>query len=485
MKTIFMLAVAAMLMLPGCSRIKTVPEISANLSDIDMMDLTGEGLMKTLVKQDAKLVMIKSTGEVLRWDTGNKMVDSLYNLNRQVHPDVFHQGNFLVVRELGESTGVHVVFDLSRMKEAAVVDEPGIRRVLAVDKEWLLFLSSDNRLVARDYRSNSAAAPHTSALPKDETVFNCHWRGDIALIIASHHLYRYTKSSGVFESLALKNEAVSGFLQVGDAIYYGSAQRELVKYSLRSRKVQWRFQLADRLKTTPLRLGPYIVIVPADNNIYFFTKNGSIYWWQKLDSTFFMPPYAMKDNAVVFLWNQKVKFFDYRKKQVTTYPLDRRPATNPVEVDGYVYVVSTNADEDSRDETLPALRRLSRLGNHYGLEVKTDPEYIKPVGRSVKFTLKPINLVKPHYRVKIVLTSHRSGDTGSSIVFEKEIGIRDKPNFVWVPPEAREYRLMIEIDAENKKGVEVVEAFNTIDVDQMLWKYYYDVQSAGDGPAVK
>lgn len=481
MKTILLLAIAVMLMLPGCGKVKTVPEISDNLSDIDMMDLTGEGLTRALAKHGSKLVMIKSSGEVFRWDSENKMVDSLYNLNREITPDVFQQGDFLVARQQGADSGVHVIFDVGLMKEAAVIDDPGIRKVLGVDRDRLLFRSADNRLAALDYRSGNSPAPVAAALPKDETLFNCQWQGDQALILASHHLYRYSKSSGVFESLTLKTEAASGFLLVGDAIYYGSAQRELVKYSLRARKIRWRFKLADHLETAPVKVGPYIVVVPGDNNVYFFNKNGSIYWWQQLNSTMFMPPYAMTDNVVVFLWNQKVKLFDYKKKKVTTYPLERKPTTAPVQIGGYLYVVSTEDDDDRRDDELPALRRLSRLGNHYGLEIKTDPNYIKPMGRSVKFTLIPINMVEPRYRVKIVVASPADGDTGDGVVFEKQIGVKDKPNFVWVPPQAREYRLMIEIDAQNKKGVVVEETFNTIDVDQMLWKYYYDVQTAGDG----
>jgi hypothetical protein len=452
---------------PSCARLKVIPEISPSLSDIDTLDLTGKDILKSIVQGDQGLVLFTSRGEIFCWDPGQKIVNFLYNLNREVLPGVFHQGNLLA---LEHQRSRYTIFDLERMKEHALLENPGIKQIVGLNHERVVFLSTAGELTLLAYRAN---APRQSVkLEENEIVYNGCWQGDKIIVLSSLHLYVFNGNGGAPETVKLKHQAVSGFLLDGNSIYYGSGRRELVRFSLRSRKSQWAFKLGDAVEIKPQKLGPYIFVIPADNNIYFFNKNGTLYWWRQLQSSVKFPPVTMKENAAVFLWDEKVKFFNYKKKQVTTYPLGRPVKTNPLHIDGYIYIVSEDKVPGD-EEAGPAYRRISKIGNHYGVEVKSVPQYIKPLGKSVRFDLKAVNLIDPTYKIKI--TGNLAGT--EDIVFEKQISLKEKPSFVWVPRRPIEYRLLIEIQSLNKKGLTVEETFEAIDVDRMVKAYYYNVQT--------
>jgi hypothetical protein len=461
---------------PVCGRQLTViPEISYSLSNIDVLDLTGKQIVDTIIKQDPGVVLVASNGEISRWNTEEHMKDFLYNLNRSVFPEAFHQDNYLVLREQdpkpGAGTYTYIIFDLSTMKEYAALESAEIKKILGLNRACVLYLSNANEIIARDYQSGTSLSK--LKLGKMETVYNGEWKGNTLLILTRTHLYTYDQPRNTMERIKLKHKAASPFLLDGRWIYYGSELRELVKFSLSSRKSLWRFKTGDVLTVQPQKIGPYIAIVPQDNNMYFFNKNGSLYWWKKLDSTLRRTPMAMKENVVVFLWDHSVKFLNYKKKEAIAYPLNRLPVTNPVRIGEYIYVVSEEEITGGKEEGKITFRRLSKIGNHYGVEVKTDPQYVKPLGKSIRFDLQPINLVKPGYSIKIMKTG--AGD--NPVVFEKQIPVDDKPSFVWVPSKPGGYRLVIDIQAENKKGLTVEQTFEAIDVEQIVRNYYYEIQT--------
>jgi hypothetical protein len=465
--------------MPYCGgKLRVIPEITPSLSDIDVLDLTGKQVTKTIIKKDAGVVFVTTKGEIFHWHAEKGMKDFLYNLNRDILPDVFHQGDYLVLKERAPGSGptaamTYVIFDLKGMKESAVLESDKIKKILGLNRSCLVYLSFANELSALDYRANKPLT--AKKLRKRETVYNSEWKENRIFVLAANHLYIYDQVRNSLETIKLEHKAVSDFLLDGNWMYYGSKQRELVQFSISARKSRWRFKIGDVLKMKPAKVGPYIAVVPGDNNIYFFNKNGTLYWWQKLDSTIFLPPEPMKDNVVVFLWDNNVKFLNYKKKRVTTYPLNRPVITNPVRIDDYIYIVSEDEVIEREESQEPRYRRLSKIGNHYGVEIKTDPKQVKPLGKSIRFDLEPVNLVEPGYKVKIIKTQWEN-QTGP-VVFEKQISANDIPSFIWRPEEAVEYRLIIEIEAKNKKGIMVEQTFKPVDVEKILKDYYYDIQT--------
>jgi len=157
--------------------------------------------------------------------------------------------------------------------------------------------------------------------------------------------------------------------------------------------------------------------------------------------------------------------------------LNRIVKSNPVCIDDYIYVVTEDKVSEGREEDEgPYPLHLSKVGNHYGVEIFTDPKYVKPLGKSVRFNLKPINLVEPQLKIKIV----KNQPGNETPVFDKIFSKNDKLNFIWIPTEAVEYRLIIEVAAENKTGLTVEEIFTPVDVQEILRNHYYQVHTQSD-----
>jgi hypothetical protein len=458
----------------GIAKVKIIPEITPNLSEIHVMDLTGKNLAKTLAVTDSQLVFTDLEGQLFRWDTTNKMVNSLNSLTSNIDPGVFSQSDYLILKSL--KTGQYSIFQLDELKEIATLDDINIQRVIGLDHELLVYLFNKEMHI---YNYRSRRLLKTLRIGKREAyqAYNSEFRDNNLFLFSTRYLYIYDRTRDVVERIELVRPATSGFLLDGNVIYYGSEQRELVQFSLNSRKTSWALKLADVLKVTPKKIGEYVAIIPEDNNIYFFNKNGTLYWWEKLNSTWLLEPVVMKENVVVFLWDKNIKFFNYKKKKVTTYPLNRKVKTNPVYSDDYIYVVTEdNVSEGREEDEGPYPSHLSKIGNHYGVEIFTEPKYVKPKGKSVRFNLRAINLVKPHFKIKIV--KNRPGN--ETPLFDKIISPNDKLNFVWIPPEAVEYRLLIEVESENKTGLNVEETFTPVDVQEILRDHFYQLHTRSD-----
>jgi hypothetical protein len=458
----------------GCSKLKVIPEITPNLSEIHVMDLTGKNLSKTLAVTNSQLVFTTLDGQLIRWDPANKIVNSLSNLTSDIDPEAFSQNDYLILKQIKPAK--YSIFQLNELKEIAALDHINIQRVLGLDHEIVVYLVN-KEIHIYNYRSQRLLKTLKIGKKKAYQVYNSEFRDNNLFILSTRYLYIYDRTRDVVERIELKRLATSGFLLDGNVIYYGSDRRELVKFSLKSRKIHWALKMAEVLRTKPGKIGQYIAVIPGDNNIYFFNKNGTLYWWAKLNSTRFLAPVVMKENVVVFLWDKKIKFFNYKKKQVTTYPLNRKVKTNPVCIDDYIYVVTEDIESEGREEDEgPYPSQLSKIGNHYGVEIFTAPKDVKPMGKSIRFNLKLINLVEPQLKIKII--KNQPGNTVP--VFDKTLSADDKPTFVWIPAEAVEYRLIIEVEAENKTGLTFEETFTAVDVQEILRNYYYQLHTRSD-----
>jgi len=472
-----LILMALIFMLSACSGVRVIPEVSYSLSDEDVLDLTYKKIAKKIIKNKSEFVFITLMGEIFRWNPGEKIVDFLYNLNTTIDPEVFNQGNYVVLKKF--ESGAYMIFDLNEMKETGLLENIKIEKIVAVDREHIVYLANTNELTFFNYRSKT---PLKTLELDDKRVYNSAFKDNKILILSGSSLIIYSKGGNSVRILKLKHKAGSGFLLDGRWIYYGSDKRELIKFSTTSGKTRWRFKIARTLKITPLKIGPYISVIPGDNNIYFFNKNGTLYWWEKLDSALLLPPESMKENIVVLLWNKKIKFFNYKKKRVITYPLNRVVKSNPVNIGEYIYLVlQDDISEKSEEDGKPPYTRLSKLGNHYGVNIKTDPEYIKPMGKSVTFYINSINLIDPQYKIKIFNNSRQHGDgENGPVVFDKIITKKDKPYFIWIPKEAVEYRIVVDVNAVNKRNLKLEETFRAVDIDKILQNYYYQLQTQYD-----
>ncbi len=472
---LLVLAMAAAFFIASCSgRVKVIPEVSNALFDDVLGDpLKDANTTGTIIAKDSNLVVFTPEGKIHRFNLEKKMRDFFIDLTTPIESEIIHQNDFVVLKEKNSTN--FIFFDLRRMKIFEMPGKITADKIISMDAEneiigyvagpHLVFMHYStgkilSEAVVNSDTSDSGLVFYNSA----DTIVD-----DVpkTLILTSHNLFIFDKRRKTIETVKLEPKASSGFLADGGAIYYGSVNRELIKFSLASRKAQWRFKLANQLKIEPRKAGPYIVITPEDHNIYFFNKRGTLYWWEKLDSTRLLPPVVMKENVAVFLWNKSVKFLNYKNKTTFSYSFDKTVFSGALHIGEYLYILAETGNED---QGLP-LKAITKIGNNFGVVIQTDPQNIIPLGRSIKFNLEKFNLVKPELKVKILNTEDEN-------VFAKTIAYKDDPSFVWIPDRAMGYKLVVEINAENKKGLIIEHPFKVIDVEKLLSQYYYRLQKS-------
>jgi hypothetical protein len=450
-----------MLVISCGKRVQVIPEISNSLRDEVVLDLREEdSVIPHMITYNSEIIFITLKGKIFRFNPKQKMVNFLYDLITEIDTPIFAQENILVLKKNNQDT--LILFDLQQMKVLKTVENIQTEKILGVNKDFICQVSK-NQLVF--YNHVSGKITETIDLGDTNEVLNSkasHYKGQI-LVLTTNNLFIFNGRQESLKSMELKYKACSGFLQKGKNIFYGSQSRHLVKLNIESNKIDWKFNLGDRLTVPPVAAESYVAVVPEDNNIYFFNKNGTLHWWTKLNSSRARGPIEMRENVGLFLWDNTFKFFNFKKKKVTTFLYPLPVYSDPIYINDYIFVISNSHQEDNLENDLKCI---TKIGNNYGVDVKIEPEKIIPVNKSIRFDLKEINLVKPKYNVKII------GPLGQSI-YEKVISKKDDTSFIWIPKKANTYRLKVEIDAQNKQGLISETPISVIDLDRILSWYYY------------
>ncbi|MCI0470892.1 MAG: hypothetical protein L0Y73_04480, partial [Candidatus Aminicenantes bacterium] len=359
----------------------------------------------------------------------------------------------------------YAIFNLDGMQLEKTIDNLNSERILAVDNEILVFKEKD-KVVFLDYKNGITRKE--LKIEEKEKLYNCEFQGNNLLLLSSLKLHSYDKNKNSIQTRQMKTGAASEFLLDGSYIYYGSGDRKLVKFSLRSGKAAWKFGLPALLKLKPQRVDRYIGITPEDNNIYFLNKRGSLRWWNSFDSTRLLPPAAMKNNVAVFLMNRqyrtmnnKIRFFNYKEQEVFSYEFKYQVESNPVFLKDGLYILCKDLEKKNS--------YVSKITNRYAADIEIEPVGVKSPGKSIAFVIKPVNLIEP--TIKAVIW-----DKSQTGVFSKELGKDKNLSFVWIPEKPGEYKLTLAVDAQNKKGLKNEAVFNVIDIAKIVKEYYWELQ---------
>ena len=432
------------LMLAACQGRKVIPEITPHLATQRVHAAPRDQDMVKVVQLDSQLVFIDSKHRISRFNPGDASIDSMYQSTRPIEAAVYHRDRWLVMTYEG---GDLALFDLRQMKIVSEIPGDPPRAVLGVDGRVLVY--RDQLLRIYDHRAGKVL----HSIPIQEDILGkVHISGDRLYIPTARALTVFDRSENRHTTHALKDPAVSGFLHLDGSVYYGSESRELIRLSLSSFKPVWKFKLAMPLNFVPEMVGGKIVVTALDNNIYFFKPNGTLHWWEPLDSTQKMAAVPMGENVAVFLMNGKVKFFNPKTKETREYKLTTNPAGPPIYLDRYLYGI-TRAGNGK-----PAV--VSRLGNLYQVQIKIEPESLKHVGKSMKIGLIPLNLIKPNLTVSIL-------NQNKEEVLKKLLKGEKNLQFIWIPRQAGAFQLVVDAASENRDRIRVTKSFQVVDLSDI------------------
>lgn len=294
------------------------------------------------------------------------------------------------------------------------------------------------------------------------TVFNsASWR-DLIIILTDRSLITVDPVAPNISSIPLKVRASSGFLLQGDMIYFGSESRELIKFSLPKRNIHWRFPLPKVLKLKPAMAGSFIQVSPEDNNIYFLKSNGSVHWWSQMDATRRYTPVSMKDNVAVLLLSgendKKLAFFNFKNQKVNSIIFSHRTRSQPVFLQNGIYLLT--ADDDTSDT------KMTRFSNINRVDIKAEPEQLKPVNRTIRFKFQAVNLIEPELEIFI-------SDSKGHELLRKSIAAGESKSMAWIPELAGDYTMKVITNSKNRSNLVSEMSFRVIDPKMILGHFYY------------
>jgi hypothetical protein len=453
MKIKFILLSGLLIVLGGCGnpRLTLIPEINPPLIQEDVFLPGGPVAGDALFPCSEGIGWVETSGQIVTWNVEKRIAGRVIRLPFAVSDPPFRQGDFLVLKSQDDNQ--LLVFDLTRMKTSFELRDLPVRQILAVDADCLIYLDGEN-LVVYSWQKPAGIFRCPSA---ENEFFNCQFFSDRVLMLSRRHWFTFWKADGKFQVLTLPVEAATEFLCQGEYIYFGTRQRQLVKFSLRKNKVIWKLKLGHNLERRPLALAGGVVISPADNNVLQLNGHGSVRWWLALDSIARFNLVPMTDHLAAFLMNREIKFINLRRQQVTAFKMEGRPDSLPLAVNHDLYFFMT----------AKKMQKLQRVGNQYGIDVALTPETVHLPGAPVTFSILTSNLLKPTLACVI-------RDAAGQTVLTKNFTPADRASLVWIPTRTGSYRMQVSAKALNRHEEKEI-SFQVLDAQEIIpnWHFHF------------
>jgi hypothetical protein len=446
----FIIAFAITLtILGGCRKIGLVPEITPGIIEKRIELKNEKELPDKLLKYQSNIIFIQHKKNIECFDPLTGSIETLHSLQAEADESFFFQHDRMVLRNSNSKD--HFIFNLKTKETEKIPEGFEGGEIIGLDGS-LIIIRNLNQLILLKYTTGEIACRIDLS---EETMYNCEFADKFLYFMSTKKFYTFYPSSGKLDSHTLDSEASSGFLLWNNHIYYGSKNRELIRYSLKQNKTVWKTKLPMNLVLKPEKAGSYIMVAPEDNNIYFFNKNATLYWWEKCNGTRLVAPVVMRENVAVFLLDQKLKFFNFKRRTVQDYTLKNPALSNPVTINDYLYFMSRATRKKGKTNFF-----IEKLGNQYHVKIKTEPEYVKPAGQSIQFTLSAINLIKPEMDIKIINNKQEN-------IFKTSFKKNEMATFVWIPDKEGKYKMVLTVTSQNQKNLNIEKEFIIIDLGRI------------------
>jgi len=421
-----------------------IPEISPPLIQEEVFACPGRLAGDIIFPCAAGIGWVDAAGRIVTWNVEEKTAGAVITLPFPVSDTPFRQGDCLVLKD---PTADHLlVFNLAELKPRFELHDLQAAKILGVDRDYLVYLTSED-LVVYSWQDPGGIFKLPAA---KEIFFDCHFSQDRILIFSRDRLLTFWKKKGEFRQVPLPLSAVSAFFHDGEYIYYGDAQRHLVKFSLAKNRPVWKLTLGQILERPPFAFAGYIVANPADNTILQVNERGSVRWWLPLQSTMRFELVPMDDNLAAFLLNREIKFIDLGQKLVTVFKSRGTPVSKPLAVGHDLYFMLQEGKTC----------KLQRVGNFYGIEVELEPAKVKWTGRSIRFSLQPRNLLRPSLRCVIL-------DAAGQVVFSKTLPADGLMPLAWIPDRPGNYTIRVAASGANRQA-DAERSFQVFDPQKLI-----------------
>jgi len=459
-KIFFLLIILNVLLFLNCGKdILTVPEISQAISEESVLQIENEDSILGVIPNEDKIIVVFENGKILRYKAKGFIKDARFQVVGGIKKPINIYDNLIIFQD--KNDGMMNLFYINKMSIVYKWKKEIMKNIVYADDRIIIF-GKDNITKIFDYKKGKMTG---AVAIKSNLISDCLSFDEKILICSSDKIIEYDKKNNKKEIYTLPLKSSSGFFNEGNSLIYCSENMYLIRYELNKKKIIWKLKLPAKAIGKPTNVGKYIGILLRDFNLYFYNKNGSLYWWKSLGGAPFLSSVKMDENIAIALRPKKtpsIKFFNIKDKTILTYKF-KKPFNSYFFCNGDIYTVSRDEDKN--------LSEIIKLGNQYTVVVSILPKKtVLTKDKTVEFILQPVNLIKPNFKINIF-------DSEKKLVFSKEIVNKEPLNFIWLPRKEGDYELVVEAISENIDKVKANTNFKVLNIKRMLYDYYYKLFS--------
>lgn len=223
-----------------------------------------EKITEKLFAVNPYLIYFTRQGQVIQFDPRTRAKKEIFSLGNAISSIIFSQPPYILLQNKKDKS--FIVFNLKTMGIIHRFHNPPFRQIIGMDDQFIYHFRN-KKLSVFNYHSGSTIKERSIR----QKIQHCEIRQNIVYILSTRRLYIYDKSARVFKDFPLNINASSPFLLEKDSIYFGSTNRQLVRFSLKTKTIKWKFKLTQLLTEKPLLMDRYIVVTPEDHTICYFT----------------------------------------------------------------------------------------------------------------------------------------------------------------------------------------------------------------------
>lgn len=418
----------------SCTVINKIPEVTPEINAEKFKEISLSPTIFSILSDDDRLILSDLQGSINSIFPESRKSSILLNTENRFRKNIFFQNGIIVLNTLKNKK--HILIDLNTDTIIYESKRPSGKRIIGVDKEHLIYLSKRSINIFNYQKNRTLFSTETD----QGEIVNCEISDNKVFILFENSLLIYDLLQNVSNLKSIKAPPASPFLKIKNNIFYGDKDRNLINFSINKNKIIWKYKFQKMLINKPFFHDGTLIVNPEDNNTYFITMRGGLKQWYRSDYARRFNPVLMKDHLAVFQRVEEgtsINYYGIRKNTMSNFR-DKSLILKlpPVYYNGDLYSIGSEKDD-------PELK-LIKIGNKFGSKIKIEPKNNHEIGKSIRFTISPVNIIKPEIIAEVFNEKKEK-------VFSKIFQYNQLSSFSWVP--GTEGKFSLNVITKDEKGV--------------------------------
>lgn len=265
-------------------------------------------------------------------------------------------------------------------------------------------------------------------------------RPHLLFFTADGTLHLVAMDGTLMSRISLGQAPVAPPLVEAGVIYFGGADRVFRRFSLLSRKTEWKVNLGGTAAAEPLTLGSKIFLWTSHGVVYCMDKReGDVLWWKSVGSRLDFPPVVIEDKVLVSVSSPSLLSFAIKTGEAAgDYDTARELEGSPLWVDPWLVINSYDHLADKG--------RLVFLQKEVSVSLKPGKEPPQKAGDEVVFVAKSTGFFMPKFEFFL-------SAGGTEELVQKS---SDRSSWSWYPDKDGDFKVKVRVtDAKEKAEAEL------------------------------